>query len=202
MPRRGPDDRATEALIELLSRYSVTAAPAPTDVYRAFSRAPLLSSGMRLVSLVELRESDARYAMLTSIDGQGAAHSGRMQAVGANLLVERERLSEEWSPDWQAALRVMPARSGNELGPVREVKWQPSDATDTHAVAAAERLSSFDHVTGRVLGLLREGGSGQFEIVPQADWVRVAVFQYGKSMPDPTAFEALLTVARVLVDES
>ena len=148
MPRRGPDDRATEALIELLSRYSVTAAPAPTDVYRAFSRAPLLSSGMRLVSLVELRESDARYAMLTSIDGQGAAHSGRMQAVGANLLVERERLSEEWSPDWQSALRVMPARSGNELGPVREVKWQPSDATDTHAVAAAERLSSFDHVTG------------------------------------------------------
>lgn len=200
--RRGPDRQATDSLVESLGRYSVMGTAVTEETFRSLAASPMLASGTRLVAAVELNEPGMSFAFLTRIEGQGAAHSGRMRAIGAHLLLDRDSLAVAWSPDWQTALRATPSRSANELGPVRAFQWLPSDATDEAAVAAADRIGASDRVTRRVLGLLRDGSSGQFEIVPQGHWLRVAVYQYGAELPDPTALEALLSVARELTAES
>ena len=196
--RRGADRAATESLIDSLGRYSVPATAASEETFRELSRSGVVVGGARLVAVVDVSDAEIEYALLTRIEGQGAAHSGRLRAVGAHLLLERENLGEDWSAEWRAALRAMPSRSEQELGPVRTFEWQASDATDSAAVEAARRLDRNDRVNRRVLGLLREGSSGQFEIVPQGKWMRVAVHQYGAALPNPTALEALLSVAREL----
>lgn len=200
--RPSPDRDATYALVESLDQYSVQADAVSDERFLELARSAVAPPASRLVAAAELSDSAARYALLTRVAGQGAAHSGQLRAVGAHLLIERSDLSPEWPTEWRAALRAMPSDSDNDLGPVREFEWRSADATDSAAVAAADRLASNERVNRRVLGLLRDGSSGQFEIAPQGSRVRVAVYQYGVDLPDPTAIEALLSVAGTLTGAS
>ena len=198
--RRGPDTAAADTLIELLSRYSVPAAAASDETFRELTTSGVAPAGTRLVAAVALEEAGLGYAFLSRAEGQGAAHSGRLRLVGAHVLVDRTRLSPPWAADWRSPLRAMPGRSENDLGPIRSIAWQPSDATDQSALEAAQWLNSNDRVHRRVLGLLRDGSSGQFELLPLSSWISVGVYRYGADTPDPTALEALLTVSRTLVE--
>ena len=197
--RRGADAAAAQALVTRLSQYSIEAEPLSADAFRDLVESNSAGRNVRIVAAVNVAEPGVDLALITRIAGPGAAHSGQLQAVGAHLLMARDALSSAWPERWTAALRAMPSSSERDLGAVRDFHWAPSDASDADATAAALRLSKLDPVHRRVLGLLR-GGSGQFEIVPSASQVRIAVHQYGQDLPDPTALEALISVARALRD--
>ena len=183
-----------------LSQYSIEAEPLSADAFRELVESNPAGRNVRIVAAVNVAEPGVDLALITRIAGPGAAHSGQLQAVGAHLLMARDALSPAWPERWTAALRAMPSSSERDLGAVRDFHWTPSDASDADAAIAAERLSKLDGVHRRVLGLLRGGGSGQFEIVPSASQVRIAVHQYGQDLPDPTALEALISVAPALRD--
>ena len=198
--RRGPDASAVDELLMRLSQYSIEATPVSEDDFRAMRERGLVGRGTRLIAAVALHEPRMSYALLTRVVGEGAAHSGQMRAVGAHLLVDRVTLPSQWSAEWRTPLAAMPTSSERELGAIRSVQWRPRDATDATAQTLAQELSRNDRVQRRVLGLLRDGASGQFEIVPLATMIRIGVYQYGRDVPDPTALEALVTVARALHD--
>ncbi len=195
LSRRGPDQAATDALIQMLAQRSVIARAAAD--FGAASRSVSLPAGSRVVAALALGEP-LRLLLLSRIEGNAAGHAGRMRVVGVHVLLDRAALGEDWPSGWSAAVRAMPIEPPGGLGAAREFEWRAADASDAAALAAVERLRGIDRVSRRVIGLLRDGSAMQFEIVPTASTLRVAVHQAGQELPDPTAVEAVITVAHAL----
>ncbi len=198
---RGPDAEASDALFMRLSQYSIDARRVSDEQFRALRDSEMGIRGMRLVAAAEIDQPPLRFALITRVSGEGAAHSGQVRATGAHVLVDSQALPAPWSGDWTLALRATPVSSERELGAVREFQWRSRDASDPVTADLARWLAGNDRVQRRVLGLLRDGGSGQFEIVPLTTMIRIGVYQYGLDLPDPTAFDALVAVAQALEDD-
>ena len=196
--RRGTDAGLTARLIEILAQRSI-AARQPED-WQQVARALSMPAGTRSKVVLELEDADPlTHLLLTEIRG-AAGHGSQLSVLGVHLLVRRNALGADWPTDWRLPVRAQPLDSPGGVGPPREFRWQPLDASDTATAAAAERLAANERIQRRVIGVLREPSTMFFEIAPDARVLRVAVHQTARSEPDPTAVEAVLTVARALAE--
>ena len=197
--RRGPDTKLNARLLEILAQRSVEARAA--EDHEALARRFVWPAGSRVRAALELVDAaPLTHLLLTRVTGATAGHGGNLSLIGVHVLVDRRALGEEWGGGWAAAIRAHPTDSPGGLGAPRDFEWQPSDATIGEAVLIAARLQANERVQRRVMGVLRELSTMQFEIAAVGGVVRVAVHQTGRETPDPTAVEALLTVARSLSD--
>ena len=196
--RRGPDAKTTAALVEILAQRSVIAraAASPLELFEQFSWPP----GSRARVVLELDAAPLTYLIITRIVETTAVHGGKMSLIGAHVLVDRSALPAVWAGEWGVTIRAHPKDHAGGLGAARDFDWQADDASVVEAGRAAAALDANDRVQRRVMGVLREPATMQFEIVPTGGVVRVTVYQGGRELPDPTAVEALLTVARALPD--
>ena len=196
--RRGPDAKTTAALVEILAQRSVTARAVanPDELFKQFTWPP----ASRARAVLELDAAPLTHLILTRIVESTAVHGGKMSLIGAHVLVDRSALPAVWAGDWGVTIRAHPKDHAGGLGAPRDFDWQADDASIVEAGRAAAALDANDRVQRRVMGVLREPATMQFEIVPIGPAVRVTVYQGGRELPDPTAVEALLTVARALPD--
>ena len=196
--RRGPDAKTTAALVEILAQRSVTARAVanPDELFKQFTWPP----ASRARAVLELDAAPLTHLILTRIVETTAVHGGKMSLIGAHVLVDRSALPAVWAGEWGTPIRAHPKGHAGGLGAPRDFDWQADDASVVEAGRAAAALDANDRVQRRVMGVLREPATMQFEIVPIGPAVRVTVYQGGRELPDPTAVEALLTVARALPD--
>lgn len=194
--RRRPDAKTTEALILILAQRSVTArAAADHQLVSGQFQWPPRS---RVRAVLELDEPLLNHLIVTQIDGP-IAGGGRIRVLGVHLLIVRAALPAEWAGGWSAVIHAHPSDAPSGLGPPRDFEWLPSDASMSQAAAVAAKLGANDRVQRRVLGVLREPSTMQFEIDVDGSVVRISVQQSGREVPDPTAVEALLAVARAIL---
>ncbi len=190
--RRGPDARATAALIEILATRSMSgrAASEPDEVVRGMH----LPRSTRAVAVIELDAGAAplRHVVVSRLGGDAAGHMGRITVTGAHVVLDRAALpAAAWPPGWATPILAQP----QDQGPF---KWHPLDATGAGAAEAASQLSGSDRVARNVKYLLDQPQTLQVEVVPAARSVRISVHQGGAGLPQPTVVEALLAVARTI----
>ena len=196
--RRGTDAKLTARLIEILAQRSVAARQ--PEHWREVARALSMPPGTRSNVVLELEDADPlTHLLLTEIHG-AAGHGSQLSVIGVHLLVRRNALGPDWPSDWRLPVRAQPLDPPGGVGPPRDFRWQASDASDAGTVTAAERLADNERIQRRVIGVLREPSTMFFEIAPAAQVLRVAVHQTARKEPDPTAVEAVLTVARALAE--
>ncbi len=123
-----------------------------------------------------------------------------MALIGAHLLLDRTALPERWPADWTVPVRAHPLEPPSGLGAPREFEWQADDFSNDSASAVVEMLRDNERVQRRMIGVLREPATMQFELVPSGDYLRISVHQFARELPDPTAVEALITVGRALTE--
>ena len=198
MFRRGPDRKLSEDMIEILAQRSVDARIALE--HEVIVGSIQLPAGSRARVVLELRAAPLTHMLVTRIQGDTAGHGGRMTVIGTHLLMDRAALSERWPQGWTGPVRAHPVEPPGGLGAPREFEWQPDDFTNRSATAAAEMLKENDRVQRRMIGVLREPSTMQFELAPSGDYLRISVHQSGRELPDPTAVEALITVGRALAE--
>lgn len=196
--RRGPDRKLSEGLIEILAQRSVEARMAAE--HEAVTRAARLPAGSRARVVLELRAAPLTHMLVTRIEGSTAGHGGRMAIIGAHLLIDRAALPERWPAVWSVPVRAHPIEPPGGLGAPREFEWQADDFSDDSAASVVELLRENERVQRRMIGVLREPSTMQFELVPSGDYLRISVHQAGRELPDPTAVEALITVGRALAE--
>ena len=197
--RRRPDQQATERMIELLAQRSVRATA--SEQFQDIAQALPIAPGSRVKVVLDIDDPTIAHLLVTSIGGNTEL-SGRMSLIGAHLLVERAALGLDWPSSWSGAVRAQPIESRSGVGPPRDFEWRPADQSDTPTAEAARRLGANERIQRRVVGLLREPSTLLFEIVPTGERLRIAVHQSARELPDPTAVDALITVARALADGS
>ena len=185
-------------MIEILAQRSVEARMAIG--HEAIVRAAQLPAGSRAHVVLELRAAPLTHMLVTRIAGDAAGHSGRMVMIGAHLLLDRVALPERWPRSWSVPVRAHPVEPPGGLGAPREFEWEAADATDHAARTIVELLNANERVQRRVIGVLREQSTMQFELVPSGHYLRIAVHQFGRELPDPTAVEALITVGRAIAE--
>lgn len=196
--RRGPDRKLSEDMIGILAQRSVEARMAAE--HEAIVRSAQLPAGSRPRVVLELRAAPLTHLLVTRIGGDTAGHGGHMTVIGAHLLMDRNTLPERWPQGWSGPVRAHPIEPPGGLGAPREFEWQPDDFTNHSATTVAELLKENERVQRRMIGVLREPSTMQFELVPSGDYLRISVHQSGRELPDPTAVEALITVGRALAE--
>ena len=189
--RRGPDTKATDAVIEMLAKRGVRGRPAADP--DALVGELHLPRGTRALAVIEL-DADAaplRHVVASRIGGDAAGHMGKVTVTGIHVTLDRADLPAEWPSTWATPILAQREDRGS-------FAWRPFDATSAGASEVVSFLSASDRVARWISVVLNEPQTLQVEVAPSASSVRVAAHQGGAGLPQPTTVEAVLTVARAI----
>ena len=169
--RRGRDEEATQAVIDMLAQRRVSGQPA-TDA-DGVVRELHLPRGTRALAVIEL-DSDAaplRHVVASRIGGDAAGHTGKVTVTGIHVTLDRSALPEAWPSSWATPMLAQP----EDRGSFASFVWRPFDATGAGAAEVVALLSASDRVARWVNVVLNEPQTLQIEVAPSALRVRVAV---------------------------
>ena len=189
--RRGSETKSADELIETLAQRRVSGRRAESP--DAIMRDMRLPRGTRAVAVIEL-DADAaplRHVVASRIGGDAAGHMGKITVTGIHVTVDRSELPDQWPSDWVTPILAQPQDRGS-------FAWRPLNATTPGCLQAVEVLSTSDRVARLVNVLLSEPQTMQIEVAPSADRVRVAAHYSGGGLPQPTAVDAVLNIARTI----